>query len=287
MASMQQSQHSTASTRGAGREDDAAAAHPLFCLVCFRSLMIRDYAPSTAVTAMFYPVVEMPLVLYIVLNFLRLRQAYRAGQVGAVRFAVCNAFLPLELTFTLWFRMIFVVHAFDDVSRSQSWHERQHKRGRERGVAGKALFSHPLSSLFSLSVAVFRAQVVGHTIGFHGLMIALCLVALQNFLYHDSIGRLVGPRWVSLGYLLALWAVTLVKLVIVWAIFSGTPLWSTSNEAGNAFAHAMDICWMVLAAVVPIVLAYKSRQSTPAMDIAFDQQTPATAAILEKRGEAF
>ena len=148
--------------------DAHADAHPLLCVFA-RPVSRRDYSPATEVTAMFYPLVEIPLVLYIVLNFLRVRECFRAGQMSVLRYAVIACFLPVEVVLILWFRMIFVVHAFDDVQ--------------------------------------------GHTLGFHGLMIALCLVSVQNYLYHDSIHKRIMSRTVSIGYLTALFMVTATKMV--------------------------------------------------------------------------
>jgi len=148
---------------------------PLIQMFGYNNICIMwDYEPATSAVAMVYPAVEVPLVLYLLLNFLRVREAYRAGLISRARFGVCCAMFPAELTFILWFRMIFVVKAF--------------------------------------------VNVQGHTMVFHGLMLALCMVALQNHLYHDSIGKLVGPRWISISYLVALYAVTLAKFVIVWSV---------------------------------------------------------------------
>lgn len=216
---------------------------PLVNMFGYNNICIMwDYEPATSVIAMFYPAVEVPLVLYLVLNFLRVRESFRAGQIGRARFGVCCALFPAELTFVLWFRMIFVVKAFEDVQ--------------------------------------------GHTLGFHGLMLALCMVALQNFLYHDSIGRLVGPRWLSISYLVALYAVTLAKFVIVWSIFAGRPLWTTANEDGNRLAQGLDSLWMILASVMPAWFAWKNRLVTPAMEITLGIESAAPSASVSASASA-
>lgn len=121
-------------------------------------------------------------------------------------------------------------------------------------------------------------------------MIALCLVSVQNYLYHDSINKRIMNRFISILYLVCLFLVTAVKMVIAWSIFAGTPLWSQNSPHAtkwNRFAHAMDISWMILAALIPVGIAYANRKLTPAMDLAYGQSTEEITAILEKRGRAF
>ena len=176
---------------------------------------------------MYYPLVEIPLLVYVVLNFIRIWEEYRSnsGRIGGAKFILFCTFLPIEFCFLMWFRMIFVIKAFDDVK--------------------------------------------GHTLGFHALMIALCLVALQNFLYHDAIDELAGPRWLSILYLLALCLVTGFKLILAWAIFGGTPIWSVQTVSGQRAMQGLDILWMILGSVAPAILAWQNRKRTPAMAISY------------------
>ena len=100
-------------------------------------------------------------------------------------------------------------------------------------------------------------------------MIALVLIAVENFLYYDAIGKLAGPRWISIGYLTVLICVTTFKMIVAWSIFAGTPLWSVETKAGQRAGHFLDITWMVLASVIPALLAYKNRLRTPAMMLSY------------------
>lgn len=109
----------------------------------------------------------------------------------------------------------------------------------------------------------------GHTLGFQGLMVALVLVAISNYLYHDAIGELAGTRKQSLAYLTALVAITLVKLVCVTAVINGTPVFDIHSVWGTRALQAIDQVWMLLASVAPAILAWKSRKSTPPLVLSY------------------
>jgi hypothetical protein len=55
---------------------------------------------------MFYPVVEIPLMIYIVINFIRVYEAFKSGIVKPFTFTVCFMMFPIELIFVLWFRSV-------------------------------------------------------------------------------------------------------------------------------------------------------------------------------------
>lgn len=69
---------------------------------------LLDHEPSRTVSAMLLPLWEIPFLLYVFFNFLRINDAYRENKTPKYVFIVAAIFLPLELLFTAWFRIVFV-----------------------------------------------------------------------------------------------------------------------------------------------------------------------------------
>ncbi|MEM9136097.1 MAG: hypothetical protein AAGB01_01930 [Cyanobacteria bacterium P01_F01_bin.42] len=69
---------------------------------------LLDYEPSRTVSAMLLPFWEVPFLLYAVFNFLRINDAYRQDEVPRYSFLVSAIFLPFEILFIVWFRIVFV-----------------------------------------------------------------------------------------------------------------------------------------------------------------------------------
>ena len=181
-----------------------------------------DYEPSRVLTSMVYPFVELPLLAYIIMNFLRIRETYLEQQQLLKRreYILCWIFFPISFILTIYFRMIFVIEAFNNL--------------------------------------------IGHTLPFQGLMVALVLVSIQNYLYNKATNNVPFPKkkWISETYLSLLIIITSLKLIIVWTIFLGFPILDPKSDFGSLFSQSMDICWLVLAAIIPLLLAIYQRNKT-------------------------
>jgi hypothetical protein len=201
-------------------EDSEITDSPLVKTFGFNNVCIFwDYTPARELTAMFYPMVEVPLLTYLGLNFLRKRQAFWAKHIPNWEMNGETILFPILVIMVLWFRMIFVVEAF--------------------------------------------FNVVGHTLGFFGLQFALLLVLVSNFGYHFAHGTLAGPKLFAALYLVAAFIVTIIKITLATSVFVGSPVYAVGTTGGNAFAHFIDISWMVLQAVLPAIYSFLNRRKTP------------------------
>ncbi|KAJ1633443.1 hypothetical protein T492DRAFT_981117 [Pavlovales sp. CCMP2436] len=119
-------------------------------------------------------------------------------------------------------------------------------------------------------------NLLGHTLGFTALQIALLLVAYLNYFYNEEVDLLpfqgtlgkLGARLLSLAYLVSFTFITYMKMLIVFSIFAGTPVVDTTTPSGAAGAQFVDIAWMFLGAILPAVTAWQQRWKTRGIRIA-------------------
>lgn len=72
------------------------------------SCNVLDHEPSKTITAMLLPLWEVPFLLYVIFNFLRIQDAYRENKVSRYIFIISAILLPLKIFLTVWFRIIYV-----------------------------------------------------------------------------------------------------------------------------------------------------------------------------------
>ena len=72
------------------------------------SCNLLDHEPSRTVSAMLLPFWEIPFLLYVVFNFLRINDAYREQKIQKYIFVIAAIFFPIEILLTVWFRIVFV-----------------------------------------------------------------------------------------------------------------------------------------------------------------------------------
>lgn len=223
--------------------EERMAATPLVEQFGYNNICIYwDYTPSRELTAMIYPIVEYPLVAYLILTFLQIRASYRSGELPLwfLRFSICC--FVVKLILVAWFRMIFVVIAFKNV--------------------------------------------IGHTLGFQGLQLALIVICLENFIGGFLWGKATGKWWklpyltvtqttvVAGLYVALLVTVTIIKLTLVISIFANNPVVDSTTDSGAAFSHAMDRMWLLLAAVCPLFIALHLRRTEPSIEITIRKLPP-------------
>ncbi|NEP12980.1 MAG: hypothetical protein F6K14_22800 [Symploca sp. SIO2C1] len=69
---------------------------------------VLDHEPSRTISAMLLPFWEIPFLLYVVFNFLRIQDAYREKKAPGYTFVIAAILLPIEMLLTAWFRIVFV-----------------------------------------------------------------------------------------------------------------------------------------------------------------------------------
>ncbi|MBE9230851.1 hypothetical protein IQ231_03880 [Cuspidothrix issatschenkoi LEGE 03284] len=67
-----------------------------------------DHEPSRTISAMLLPLWEVPFLLYVIFNFLRIQDAYKENKAPKYTYTVAAILLPVEILLTVWFRMVFV-----------------------------------------------------------------------------------------------------------------------------------------------------------------------------------
>jgi hypothetical protein len=109
----------------------------------------------------------------------------------------------------------------------------------------------------------------GHTLGFFGMQIALCLVALQNVIYTTAMGT-AYPGIGRKGTVLICWTcffclvpLTIFKMTWASAIFMGTPIAYFDPPEGQFIVQIVDRVWMLFAAVWPIIDAEFQKRIEP------------------------
>jgi hypothetical protein len=120
-----------------------------------------DYSPSREYTAMVYPLFEYSFFIYVVFDYIHLRLVCK-GTSKEYLIKIANVLLPVKLTLIAWFRMIFVYNI--------------QQPDNKYGVGG----------------------MIGHTLAFFGLQLALILVAFENIMFIFATGLYyprLGRRW--------------------------------------------------------------------------------------------
>ncbi len=69
---------------------------------------VLDHEPSRTITAMLLPLWELPFLLYVIFNFLRIKDAYKEKQAPQYTYIISSILLPIEILLTVWFRIVYV-----------------------------------------------------------------------------------------------------------------------------------------------------------------------------------
>lgn len=191
---------------------------PLVRMFGYNNICIYwDYSPSRELTAMIYPLVEYPLIGYILLNFAQSHSLYHEGTAPRWYYLLSATFLPLQIILAAWFRMIFVVVAFEDVV------------GHTLGFQG-------------LQLCLVLVSVQN----------ALYWVVAEHTLPCASRATTLIIMW---GYVAVLAIITFVKLTIVLSLFAGSPVIDPTTPFGASVSSLFDRFWLLFAAVIPFFVA--------------------------------
>jgi hypothetical protein len=219
-----------------------------------------DYAPSLWISALLYPAVEIPLLTYVFLNWLRQKKTLEDERGATPKVFYLLTFMTIiEFVLFAWFRMIFVNRGFtfDDFTLGPT----------------KIDTSNNLMVAFTTLNQYSMDNIGGHTAPFTGLQIAMAINALQNYYFHSYHSHAFSGRKRVVGrcYVLLLMCVTIVKQSLTWATICQTLQWNNtcvgaidvSNETYKRAAKFLDILWMLLVAVVPFFLSIYLLRITP------------------------
>ena len=69
-----------------------------------------DYSPARELTAMFYPLFEYSLLIYLALDFYTMKLSYQRGESSKWFWTLTKIFFPIEIILTAWFRKLFYHH---------------------------------------------------------------------------------------------------------------------------------------------------------------------------------
>jgi len=75
-----------------------------------------DYSPARELTAMYFPLFEYSLVVYLVLDFIATTIAFKRGDLAEWFYKFSKGAFGLNVLLCIWFRMIFVCKAYENVN---------------------------------------------------------------------------------------------------------------------------------------------------------------------------
>jgi len=124
-------------------------------------------------------------------------------------------------------------------------------------------------------IFVYPAEenIVGHTLGFLGLQIAVALIALENVMLANArkedyfhLGR-KATRVLSWTYYFVLLPATILKFSIDVGFLIKKPLVNIQDPVQVIFVHSLDKIWMIFAAILPFFFAIYQYKTEPHLKI--------------------
>jgi len=213
------------------KPDWDATKTPLYTQFGYNNICINwDYSPAKELTAMVYPIFELPLLAYLVLGHAHVYVNQHKVTPAFWRF--CKLTLPLEIVLMVWFRMIFVIDAFDNVNGHTSFFQ-----------------------LFQILLALVAVK----NMMYYNMIHKEPLAEVLEFFGAPSLipQRFHGP--IQIAYVTLVCLTTAWKIIIVRTQFAGHPILITTEggpERDMIIAAFTDRLWMLLNAIFPMLFAY-------------------------------
>ena len=204
---------------------------------------------------MVYPLFEYTLIIYLVLHFFVDHISYNRGYVSARYWNVAKCIFPVQILLCAWFRMIFVVLAYDNVR----WH-----------TAG----------FLGLQLALITVTIQNTT------------YVLETKVAYQRLGGLQGTRLAIHIYLVCNVIISTIKLYLTSYVVLGLGLTSDKEEDGVHYGHTyppwalhkvtsnmvvgevVDIIWMFFNAFLPFVISFVRSRFEPGLVFTIDLQRP-------------
>lgn len=184
---------------------------------------------------MIYPLFEYSFFFYVLFDYIHLRLSCKGNPTLQGLLRMGTILLPIKLVFIAWFRMIFVYNVQQPVVAY--------------GVRG----------------------VVGHTMAFFGLQLALIMVAFENIMFiwmtgifYPRLGRAWTKR-LSILYFCLFVANTTFQMWFAFGIFWDYDTLNVRGDNPNPnhqfLIWCVDRSWMFLVGVMPIWFAQVGRKT--------------------------
>jgi hypothetical protein len=196
---------------------------------------------------MVYPLFEYSLLMYIVLDFTVAAISYKKGYVSAHYWTLAKICFPFQVILCAWFRMIFVVIAYENV------------RGHTAGFLGL--------QIVLMTVAILNT----------------CYV-LETKVSYGFLGGLRGTRIVAYTYVIGDLIISCIKVYLTMYIVLGIggdnayPEWGLQKPIAGSdlvVGEYVDIIWMIFNAVCPLVISFiRAGPAEPALEFTIDLQKP-------------
>lgn len=200
-----------------------------------------DYSPSRELVAMFYPLFEYPLVMYLCLDYLATSIANKRGQISPWVWKLSQIIFPICIFLCAQFRMIFVCLAYEDV--------RQHTAG-----------------FLGLQIALILVALHNAIFVWDSKIAYKRLGGPENGLKRTRIG--------IVAYMIGLIAISIAKVcATTYVVFFGHGAAWTLEPVGSVVAgQVVDWLWMIFNAIIPMFLAFfRARYEAP-LNIAISQK---------------
>lgn len=198
-----------------------------------------DYSPSRELTALVFPLFEYSFLLYVILDFLKAYIYFKKGWCSKVFFRAFQVVFPFMLIGCSWFRMIFVIIAYEDMS------------GHTAGFFG--------FQITLIMVAVMNTWFVIDT--------------KASFAW---LGGQKGTTAVAIFYLGMNMIICAIKMFLTASIvFTGSPAsWSTNEIFGMYIGQFVDNLWMLFNVLIPMAVAAIRGLSEDVLTIEIDLSAP-------------
>jgi len=208
-----------------------------------------DYSPSREMTAMFYPLFEYSLILYLCLDFLQVKLSYQRGELSEWFWTFSKIVFPINVVLCSQFRMIFVCIAYLDV---------------QKHTAG----------FLGLQVALMLVAISN------------TLYVYDSNECLNLFGTIEKTRLAGLVYLVGDLIISSIKITAtIFVVQNGYGAPWTLNPSGIpglCVGQVVDQVWMIFNAVLPLIISYNRAKSEYPLEIAITSEEPS---YVEDTGE--
>jgi hypothetical protein len=200
-----------------------------------------DYSPSREITAGYYPVFEYSLLVYLTADFMNVMLHWKKGLVTTRYYNVFRFCFPFMIIFAAWFRLIFVMIAYENVS------------------------GHTFGFL--------TLQIT--------LIMTSCLnvwYIVESKMEYKWLG---GPRtpYLAWAFLFGNLVISAFKIFLTgYVVFGdGYPSWANtpiSGDDGVVPGQIIDYIWMIFNAVIPFIVSFLRSRCERPLIFTVDFQAP-------------
>jgi len=225
-----------------GEGFDLATSH-LTELFGFTNVCVYwDYEPSRQLVAMYFPLFEYSLAIYVFLDFINTMLAYKRGELPEWYWSLVRIVTLPTIILIAWFRMIFVFVAYEE--------------------------PHLHSGAFlGMQIALFSVALTN-----------TCYVLLTKQSYPTLCLSARSTAVLAYTYLICNVAISSVKMYSTAYIVKNTlapPYYLYDTPIpGKCLGQLIDMAWMLFNAIIPIFVAYTRRHNEDPLTIEFSIPTP-------------